>query len=187
MRSTRCCALAARECASWGSLPRPPSSARSLPTSGGAKAPETPRPVAAASRGPLPRPVPKDLRTAVRRPGTGPLLSSPSASTFEVRGGFGLNTIRSHVYSRRKAVGCGDALGRGGSGVGKVDPPPKQNGRSERSLPLERAAKKETSYRDVQQQGFEYRPSPFPDVHRDQGSREDGAPDAPGKIGFCRF
>ncbi len=36
-----------------------------------------------------PRPVPKDLRTAVRRPGTGPLLSSPSASTFQVRGGFG--------------------------------------------------------------------------------------------------
>src|SRR4030066_1126851 len=54
---------------------------------------ETPRPVASAFRRLLPRPVPKDLRTAVRRPGTGLLPPSPSPSTFDVRGGFGLHNI----------------------------------------------------------------------------------------------
>jgi hypothetical protein len=60
--------------------------------------PETPRPVAAAFQRLLPRPVPKDLRSTVRQPGTGLLPSSPSASTFDVRGCFGLKTIRSRVY-----------------------------------------------------------------------------------------
>ncbi len=41
---------------------------------------ETPRPVAAAFRRLLLRPVPKDLRSTVRRPGTELLPSSPSAS-----------------------------------------------------------------------------------------------------------
>ncbi|MGA6993123.1 MAG: hypothetical protein WBX50_04415 [Candidatus Deferrimicrobiaceae bacterium] len=44
------------------------------------------------------RPVPKDLRSAVRRPGAGLLPSSPSASTPNVRRGFGLHTTPSHVY-----------------------------------------------------------------------------------------
>ena len=118
--------------------PRPRSSARSLPTSGGAKAPETPRPVASVFRRLLPRPVPKDLRSAVKRPGAGLLPSSPFPSTFDVRVEFGLHTIPSRVYGWRKAAGCGVARGREGSGVGKIDPPPKHNSRPEESSLLDR-------------------------------------------------
>ncbi|UCD46894.1 MAG: transposase zinc-binding domain-containing protein [Deltaproteobacteria bacterium] len=83
--------------------------------------PETPRTVAAAFRRLLPRPV-SGLRTTVRRPGTEPLPSSPSASTFEVRGGFGLNTIPFRVYGRRKAAGCGGGRRDGVFPVGQTGP-----------------------------------------------------------------
>jgi hypothetical protein len=101
---------------------------------------------------------PKDPLKVRKQPGfavcsnsphqTFPHPPTPSISTFEVRGEFRLQTIPSSVYWRRKAAGCGDARGRGGSDVGTIDTPPTQNGRQEENSRLDRPAKKETSYRE---------------------------------------
>src|SRR4030065_1640316 len=103
---------------------------------------ETPRTVSAPFRRLLLRPRPKDLTTAVRRPGTGLLPFSPSTSTFHVRGEFGLHPIPSRVYGWRQAAGCGDARERGGRGAGKIDPPPKHNCRPGENSLLDRQRKK---------------------------------------------
>jgi hypothetical protein len=78
-----------------------PSSSRSLPTSGGAKAPETPRPVAAAFRRLLPRPVP-GLRSTVRRPGPESLLPFP----LDVRRARGFRVAPHPIVRILMAKGC---------------------------------------------------------------------------------
>src|SRR4030066_752656 len=103
---------------------------------------ETPRTASAPCRRLLLRPVPQYFRSAGKRPGTGLLPSSPFPSTFDVRGEFGLPPVPSRVYGWRKAAGCGDARERGGRGAGKIDPPPKHNGRPGENSLLDRQRKK---------------------------------------------
>ena len=59
-----------------------------------------------------------------------------------------MHTIPSSVYRWQKAAGCGVARGRGGSGVGKIDPPPKHNSRPEENSFLDRQRKKKLPIRE---------------------------------------
>ncbi len=99
-----------------GSKPQPVASASILPRNRACGTlPRAPSPITERSGDPR-------LRTAVRRPGTKPFPSSPSATTFQVRGDFGLNTIRSNAYSRQKAAGCGGGRRDGAYHVGQTEP-----------------------------------------------------------------
>ena len=53
-----------------------------------------------------------------------------------------MHPIPSRVYGWRKVAGCGDARERGGRGAGKIDPPPKHNGRPGENSLLDRQRKR---------------------------------------------